>query len=117
MLTEKYNLDYLHSISEGDEGFVLEMIQTFINTVPDELEKIYKLLNNKDWDMVGSEAHRFASNLVFLGLEKLRNTAIEIENICISKKNLEKIPALVDILKDVCNQNILYLKEDFAGKI
>jgi HPt (histidine-containing phosphotransfer) domain-containing protein len=113
MLKEKYRLDYLNSISGGDAVFIDEMIQTFISNVPGELIKIRQLAENKEWRQVGAEAHRFASNLVFLELDKLRSIAVEIEIAGMSQMQTEKILGLLTLLEEGCNYIIQQLKHDF----
>jgi HPt (histidine-containing phosphotransfer) domain-containing protein len=109
-----YSLDYLNSISGGDNDFIKEMIQTFLSNVPEELLKIRQLVEKKDWQDVGSEAHRFASNLVFLELNTLRNIAVQIEEMGTNQKNTDQIPDLFSQLEKGCNQIIRKLQKDFS---
>ncbi len=113
MIEDQYRLEYLHSISGGDIDFVNDMLQTFVANVPKELLKIRLLVEKKDWDSVGAESHRFASNLVFLELESLREVAIEIENISTAQRKTEKIPDLLKRLEEGCSNVIEALKSDF----
>lgn len=108
-----YNLDYLHSISGGDQEFVIDMIRTFIVDAPAEIQKIKGLVIDKNWQKVGEEAHKFASSLLFLGLGKLKLVAIAIEESGINKRDTDKINGLLDQLETGCNQIIAELKRDF----
>jgi HPt (histidine-containing phosphotransfer) domain-containing protein len=110
----KYSLDYLNSISGGDTDFVKEMIQTFLSNVPEELLKIQHLIEKKEWKMVGSEAHRFASNLVFLELNTLRDITVKIEEMGTNQKHTDQISDLFNQLKAGCDQIIQKLKNDFS---
>ena len=109
-----YSLDYLNSISGGDNDFVKEMIQTFLTNVPEELLKIRQLVEKKDWQIIGFEAHRFASNLVFLELNSLRDIAVKIENYGTNQKQTDQIPDLFNQLEAGCGQIIQKLKKDFS---
>lgn len=108
-----YNLEYLQSISCGDDNFVLEMIRTFIDSVPIEIDKIKNLVKQEKWNMAGQTAHKFASNLLFLENEELKTIAIQIEEFGISETNIDKIPELTDNLEQGCNIIIDELKRDF----
>ena len=114
-MTEKsYNLDYLKSISGGDQEFVKDMIQTFIINVPEDLEKIKIFIKNKNWQMVGEDSHRFASSLLFLGLDNLKRIANTIEELGINQSDVTQIPSLMDQLEKGCCQIIDELKRDFT---
>ena len=108
-----YSLNYLNSISGGDESFILDMIATFISNVPEELGKIKGFINQKNWNKAGQTAHKFASNLLFLEIEELKLIAIEIEENGLNETNIEFIPDLVEKLETGCYQIIEELKRDF----
>ena len=113
-MTEKsYNLDYLENISGGDQEFVKDMIQTFIMNAPEDLEKIKNWIENKNWQKVGEDAHRFASSLLFLGLDHLKSIANTIEEMGIKQFDVESIPGLFEKLEKSCYQIIKELKRDF----
>ena len=112
-VTKHYRLDYLNSISGGDESFIVDMVQTFIANVPEELNKIKGFVNQKNWNKAGQIAHKFASNLLFLEIEELKLIAIEIEENGINETNIEKIPDLIEKLETGCYQIIDELKRDF----
>ncbi len=113
MAEQHYNLDYLKSISGGDQDFVLDMLQTFVNNVPEELTKIRNLVSIKNWQKVGEDAHRFSSSMLFLGLDQLKTITTRIEEFGINKVNTDQIPELLNQLENGCNQLILELKRDF----
>jgi HPt (histidine-containing phosphotransfer) domain-containing protein len=114
-MTEKaYNLDYLESISGGDQEFVKDMVQTFITNVPEELSKLKSLAASENWQQVGEDAHRFASSLLFLGLNALKKSANEIETMGLKEINVHLIPTMLDQLEKGCYQIIEELKRDFT---
>lgn len=113
-MTEKhYNLEYLNSISGGDHDFILDMLQTFITSVPEELKKMRKLVESENWQKVGEDAHKFASSLLFLGLNQLKEMATQMEEYGLNKENIDQIPSLLNQLETGCNQLIIELKRDF----
>lgn len=113
MAEKNYNLDYLNSISNGDQDFIKDMLETFISNVPDELAKIRQLVADGNWQKVGEDAHKFASSLLFLGLDKLKSIATQIEEYGLENKNLDQIPELLAMLETGCHQLIIELKRDF----
>ena len=113
MAEKHYNLDYLQSISGGDEDFVKDMLITFITNVPEELEKIKNLVADKNWQKVGENAHKFASSLLLLKLEHLKTIATQIEEYGLEMKDLDQIPDLLGSLENGCFELITELKRDF----
>jgi FOG: HPt domain len=113
MIEKHYNLDYLNSISGGDQDFILDMLQTFVTNAPEELSKIKSLVQNENWQKAGEDAHKFASSLLFLGLDQLKHFATQIEEFGINQVNMDQIPVLLTQLEDGCNLLIGELKRDF----
>jgi HPt (histidine-containing phosphotransfer) domain-containing protein len=113
MESKQYNLEYLKSISGGDQEFINDMIHTFIVDAPKEIRKIKELIENANWLKVGEEAHRFASSLLFLGLDNLKFIATEIEELGLNNKDTHKIILLINQLEIGCHQIIEELKRDF----
>jgi HPt (histidine-containing phosphotransfer) domain-containing protein len=115
MEEKHYNLDYLESISGGDKEFVLDMVGTFITNVPGDIANIRSLIAAGNWQKVGEDSHRFASSLLFMGLEDLKLIAVQIEENGLGSENLEQIPGLLDKLEQGCNQIVAELKRDFTN--
>ena len=113
MEEKHYNLDYLNSISGGDQDFIKDMLETFISNVPEDLKKIRGLMVAENWQKVGEDAHKFASSLLFLGLDNLKSIATNIEESGLNRKNIQNIPIMLDELENGCNALILELKRDF----
>jgi len=113
MANKLYNLEYLNSISGGDQAFIMDMILTFISSTPDELGKINDFVTSSNWSQTGEAAHRFSSSLLFLGLDSLKQVSAEIEMLSLQGDDVEKIPELLVKLENGCNQVIAELESDF----
>lgn len=113
MGTKRYNLSYLKEISGGDEEFILDMIQTFIENAPSEISTFKILAKEKNWELLGENAHRFAPSLQFLGLVSLRPVINQIETFSFEKKNLETIPTMIEKLEAECLLVSDELKKDY----
>jgi HPt (histidine-containing phosphotransfer) domain-containing protein len=112
-MTKNYSLEYLKSISGGDEEFIQDMIQTFVSSVPEELGRIKNFIDQSEWRKVGEIAHKFCSNLMYLELDNIKEIAINIETSGLAMEHTEKIPVLFEILTNACNEIIQELKRDF----
>ena len=112
-MSKNYSLEYLKSISGGDQEFIDDMIQTFVNSVPEELERIKNFMEQSNWLKVGEEAHKFCSNLMYLELESIKEIAGEIETLGLAVEHTEQIPVLFVKLTNACLEIIQELKKDF----
>jgi HPt (histidine-containing phosphotransfer) domain-containing protein len=112
-MSKQYSLNYLESISGGDEDFIKDMIQTFVKSVPEELNKIGSSIKQSNWRKTGEDAHKFGSNLLYLELDELKEIVIAIETYGLEMEHTEEIPVLFEKLSAGCYQIIEQLKKDF----
>src|SRR5690606_32774063 len=54
----EFDLAYLRSISDNNQEFLQEMIQTFIQTIPPVLKDMKQSLDRKDWKKLSRLAHQ-----------------------------------------------------------
>jgi HPt (histidine-containing phosphotransfer) domain-containing protein len=108
-----YDLTYLNEISGGDEAFVQEMINQFIEIVPGIINRLYYFYTNKDWKALASEAHKFSPNLAFVGLQAYSHLLDQIEQLSNSEVDKSAIQPLISHTEQVCNEVIIQLKQDF----
>ncbi|MEN0004328.1 MAG: ATP-binding protein [Bacteroidota bacterium] len=73
------DLSYLKEISHGDESFVQDMIQTFLEEAPSILDHLQLALQAKDKDRIYQNAHRLKPNLLMLGMANQEELAAQIE--------------------------------------
>jgi HPt (histidine-containing phosphotransfer) domain-containing protein len=89
------------------------MVQTFITNVPEDINKIKNWASMQNWQKAAEDSHKFASSLLFLGLDNLKNIANTIEVLGIKNEGVDQIPSLIDQLEKGCYQIINELKRDF----
>jgi len=88
----KINLSYLREISEGNEAFIIEMIEMFLHNTPEALEHMDECFKKKNWEELRLIAHRIKPSFAYMGLSDTQKMLAEIEVCSDSKTNLEKIP-------------------------
>lgn len=93
----KADFSYLREISDGDEEFIKEMIETFAEETPKDLKQITELAKQKDWQSVAKTAHKLKSSIKMFGFSQLRDQAFDIEQ---SGKNLVDTDSLDTKVKD-----------------
>jgi HPt (histidine-containing phosphotransfer) domain-containing protein len=63
-----YNLSKVYEISDNDEDFVNQIIELFITEVPQDLKFVKKGIEEKDYKMAHSFAHKIKPTLDLMGM-------------------------------------------------
>jgi CheY-like chemotaxis protein/HPt (histidine-containing phosphotransfer) domain-containing protein len=113
--TEKlYNLAMIHGLSGGDEGFIRQMVELFIDTMPASMVEFQTTVDQQQWDAMGKLAHKLKSTTGSMGMDSIKDEIRAVEQNCKKSENLEQTPALVQKVIVVINQTVAQLKRDFA---
>ena len=72
------DLTYLNQISGGDKEFINDILKTFLEEMPKDVNKIKEGLNTNNNALIGKMAHKSKATLHLLGLEELKNFALKI---------------------------------------
>lgn len=79
MLTNNYlNLSYIKNLSAGNNLFVIRMLQTFCNNVPNGITDLLKNAEAGNWEEVRQAAHKMKTMFRYVGLD---NVAEDLERI------------------------------------
>ncbi|MDR1153292.1 MAG: Hpt domain-containing protein [Bacteroidales bacterium] len=108
-----YNLKKMDEIAQGDQGFIRDMLVTFVENVTAEIEGIRSLKTAEKWTVIAETAHKLASNFAYLGADGLHALAADIEKSVMNDHNLTGVADKTDKL---CSEGILLvdqLKKDF----
>lgn len=94
------DLTYLNTISEGDKEFIDDILTTFLEEVPKDMEQITIALDQNDFVQIGKMAHKIKATLHLLGLGDLKSLAFKIEQTAKSNSNhTEIIPWAKDLVQ------------------
>jgi len=107
-----YDLSYLKKVSNNNEEFIQEMVQTFIQTIPDSLDQLEDSVNKADWLRTSRLVHQIKPSLTLMGIHTLKDTAVILEE----EFKTEEIPSSdnIESLKkftDALRQTIIDLKK------
>lgn len=89
------NLEYLDTMTGGDEEMKSEMLSMLIVEIPDELAKLQAATAAADWEEVFQISHKFKTTLSFIGNEDLVNTNKTVEHCSRHRIDVEEIPPMV----------------------
>lgn len=82
----KFNLDYLKRVSNNDEKFVRDIINTFAQTASELAAKMERELQVTNWYEIGRLIHQIKPSLSLLGMHDLREVAATLEASCKNNK-------------------------------
>jgi len=103
------NIDftYLSEMSGGDQTFVKEMIELFLQELPVTLSRMEEELTNQNWDNIANIAHRIKTNFMMVGLSTQSEIALEIEK-SIKMNSFMEGEIILKILRLKNDANIAY---------
>ena len=87
------DLSYLNEISGGDNDFINDILTTFLEEMPKDMEQIETAIQNNDNDLIGKMAHKTKATLQLLGLVELKDLAMKIEQTVKRNENHPEIQA------------------------
>lgn len=70
LIEREIDFSYIEELSGGDEDFKHEMIKLFIESIPEDLDKLEDAIKNKDAPLVAKQAHHMKSSLSMFKLDK-----------------------------------------------
>lgn len=73
------DLTFLNEISGGDQDFIKDVLNTFLEEMPKDIEQMNQAILQQDNKMIGRMAHKTKSTLQTLGLHDLKKLALTIE--------------------------------------
>lgn len=77
---EYVNLEVINDIAGDDEDFVKEIISNYLESVPKTVEQLVQAVSAGDKERIVFLAHKAKGSFTFIGVNKLRDIAIEIEH-------------------------------------
>jgi PAS domain S-box-containing protein len=108
-----FDFTYLRTISNNNEEFIKEMIQTFLQTIPGTLNEMRNCLQQKDWEKLARFAHQIKPSFTLMGIDELRPVVVSIEENGKNKTNLDELPRVTTEFIKSCEA----LLDDFTKKL
>ncbi len=107
------DLDQLYRVAGGDDSFVIEMLEKFVQSFESGYDEMVNAIDNDDHNEAGNSAHKLASPCRHIGADKLLAILKEIETASESNNpsinyNTRAADALneFEIVKDEINNHI-----------
>jgi hypothetical protein len=108
-----YDLSLLKKLSNNDEVFIVDMINTFRRTAGPIVERMEKLVADNRYEALGREAHKFIPGVSFLGIKYLEADLVKIEENSKTGSDLDQMGNLVLQVKTKITELIHAFERDF----
>ncbi len=105
------NLSYLKEISNGNNEFIIELIDMFFEQIPEYQNLLQTFYYNKDWLNVGRIAHKAKSSILMMGLNELASKLKRLEENAKESKNINEYSEIIAKFVRDSNIAIQELKE------
>jgi len=102
------DLDYLKTMSGGDDNFIREMIGLFREQIGEYKQFMPELLHNKDYDSLSKMAHKAKSSVAVMGMTQVAEQLKELEILAHKGEEIDRYESLVN---EFLEQSDLALKE------
>ncbi len=80
-INKQYDLTYLKGMSGNNQEFIKEMLQTFVQSIPNSLKEMEDALNLSDLTKLARVAHQIKPSMTLLGINHLKDSAVQIEEL------------------------------------
>lgn len=83
---------YLEEISGGDKDFQREIVNTFLEEIVGEMEKIRIAVKEENWATLGALAHKIKAPIGMLCTEPMKELVLRVEKDAKNAQRLDELP-------------------------
>ena len=109
------DLNYLKTITEGNNAIVREMIEMFILQVPEFIKNLNSLYQSGQYPALGKEAHKAKSSLQIMGMTDLEKEMKQFQLKTIEGVDVESYPMHIRNFEIQCEAAIKELQAELAS--
>ncbi len=110
--TNLCDFNYLIEITGGKKKLIIEIIDLFLQQVPEELESITKAIIIVDYGVIKSFTHTMKTSVSVMGITMLKPILQEMNDLSGTSKGIRKIEMLNMELNLICAQVINELEKE-----
>jgi HPt (histidine-containing phosphotransfer) domain-containing protein len=110
---KRYDLTMLRKLSDNDEHFIVDMLQTFKKTAPPVISRMEEYVTQQKSEAIGREAHKLIPGVSFLGAKELESILKTIEENGKTGENAASMPGLIQDAKTIVYSLIADFETDF----
>lgn len=80
------DLDYLRSVGNGNQDFLLDIVDSILKTFPSLLSEIESSNASRKWQPLASTIHKVKPSLAMIGLHELKEESAKLEELLLIEK-------------------------------
>lgn len=104
------DLQFLEETTGGDAELKTMLIEIILREAPDELAQMENFCSEQNWARLGAIAHKFKSNITYMGLHSIAETIKNIQLYAEQRSHLDELPQMVETVKTLCEKALQELK-------
>ena len=105
------NLSYIRELLEGNGKAVENVVDLFLQQIPDELVMLEKAIEEQDYKVIKTITHKFKSSVNIFGINVLIPVVTSMEEKGDQQKDLHEIKESFLCLKEIMNKATNELKQ------
>ncbi len=105
-------LKHLHALVNGNIDDMINLLELFLEQVPETNARMQTALDNQDWPMMHDASHKIKSSLNIIGIEELRFPVERIHDNTLARENLDAVPGLCQQYFESCKKYIAILETE-----
>jgi signal transduction histidine kinase/CheY-like chemotaxis protein/HPt (histidine-containing phosphotransfer) domain-containing protein len=109
--TQVVDVSFILEFTKGKQDRIAKMVNLFLQSTPEELNRLQHLYKEQNYKEVGTLVHSFKAKFTYMGMQQLTEIAKEIEHNTKEEKNLEHVGTLIQELVNNCDIAYNELKE------
>lgn len=108
---------YLSETMGGKKKAIREVIDAFVEEVPQQLKSMNDAISKKDYSIIKRFAHVMRSSVSIMGISALVPVLQDMENLGAKAMDIEKIKELNEQLNLICKQALEELEKEKTNYI
>jgi hypothetical protein len=108
-----YNLSKVHALSDGDNEFVMQIIDLFLTEIPEDLKQVKFGIEEKDYTKTHAFAHKIKPTLDLMGMNLAFEEILLVEAWTRKEGKRKEIKDTYKSIKLQVQNAFKEIKEDF----
>ena len=108
------DLNYLKTMSGGDDKFISEMIELFREQVGEYSELMPQLLQKKEYNDLSKLAHKAKSSVAVMGMNHVADLLKELEILASQEKDVERYEQMVNEFIEQSQLALAELEQNYS---
>ncbi|MDX5325731.1 MAG: Hpt domain-containing protein [Bacteroidota bacterium] len=100
------NVSVMEELYEGDMDHIRDMFEIFIETIPEEFDKLLSLYKDQSWEEFGRQAHKMKPTFEMVGRPDIKELFLKLELHKFDTFDPAKIDAIVNDLPGLVHEAI-----------